>query len=42
MAGARWPPAMSLGVDRRVVGLDGGDELEYDGLIIATGRRARD
>jgi NADPH-dependent 2,4-dienoyl-CoA reductase/sulfur reductase-like enzyme len=34
--------AVGLGVDRNVVTLSGGDELEYDGLVIATGRRARE
>jgi NADPH-dependent 2,4-dienoyl-CoA reductase/sulfur reductase-like enzyme len=33
--------ATGLDKARRIVRLDGGDELSYDGLVIATGRRAR-
>lgn len=35
-------PAVGLHTDRRTVLLGGGDELPYDGLVIATGRRARE
>jgi 3-phenylpropionate/trans-cinnamate dioxygenase ferredoxin reductase subunit len=35
-------PAIGLDAGRRVVALEGGDELHYDGLVIATGRRARE
>ena len=34
--------ATGLDLQRRVVLLDGGEELPFDGLVIATGRRARD
>lgn len=34
--------ALALDADARVVTLEGGEELSYDGLVIATGRRARD
>lgn len=33
--------AVALDPDRRVVVVDGGEEVPYDGLAIATGRRAR-
>ena len=41
----RWElgrAALGLSLDRRVVQVDGGAEFDYDGLVIATGRRARD
>jgi NADPH-dependent 2,4-dienoyl-CoA reductase/sulfur reductase-like enzyme len=34
--------ATALDTERRVVSLAGGGELQYDGLVIATGRRARE
>jgi NADPH-dependent 2,4-dienoyl-CoA reductase/sulfur reductase-like enzyme len=34
--------ADALDLERRVVTLDGGDELSFDGLVIATGSRARE
>ena len=34
--------ATALDTERRVVALAGGGELQYDGLVIATGRRARE
>jgi 3-phenylpropionate/trans-cinnamate dioxygenase ferredoxin reductase subunit len=34
--------AQSLDLDRRVLTLDGGDELPFDGLVIASGSRARE
>jgi 3-phenylpropionate/trans-cinnamate dioxygenase ferredoxin reductase component len=43
--GAEWllgRPAVGLDTGRRVVALKGGDEVKYDGLVIATGRRARE
>jgi NADPH-dependent 2,4-dienoyl-CoA reductase/sulfur reductase-like enzyme len=33
-------PATALDTERRTVTLAGGDEVPYDGLVIATGRRA--
>ena len=33
--------AVNLDVDRRVVGLDDGDEVAFDGLVVATGASAR-
>jgi 3-phenylpropionate/trans-cinnamate dioxygenase ferredoxin reductase component len=35
-------PATALDTERRMVTLAGGDEVPYDGLVIATGRRARE
>lgn len=35
-------PAAGLDTDRRTVALRDGEELHYDGLVIATGRRARE
>jgi NADPH-dependent 2,4-dienoyl-CoA reductase/sulfur reductase-like enzyme len=35
-------PATGVDIERRVVQIDGRDELSYDGLVIATGRRARE
>lgn len=43
-ARANWilgDPAVGLDVDQRVVALQDGSQVSYDGLIIATGRRAR-
>src|SRR5258708_33606002 len=42
---ARWrlgTAATKLHADAHVLELDDGDELAYDGLVIATGRRARE
>src|SRR4051794_18603786 len=33
--------AVGLDPERQVVKLEGGEEVAYDGLVIATGRRAR-
>ncbi|MGI8596185.1 MAG: NAD(P)/FAD-dependent oxidoreductase, partial [Thermoleophilaceae bacterium] len=35
-------PAKGLDIEERTVALDDGEELSYDGLVIATGRRARE
>jgi len=35
-------PAKGLDIEERAVTLDDGEELSYDGLVIATGRRARE
>jgi NADPH-dependent 2,4-dienoyl-CoA reductase/sulfur reductase-like enzyme len=43
--GAQWRlgrPAVALDTDRQRVELAGGEEIPYDGLVIATGRRARE
>lgn len=35
-------PAVHLDPERRVIELEGGEEIEYDGVVLATGSRARD